>query len=252
MPLLLSTLAGCAAASAPGSNTATTIRLIRQKTADVKMFSADFSVRTGDGPEPVTTEGKISFLLPDNIILSTLLADGKGQQVNISDGKVTWAIMPGLDTVTRIDLQKLSRFLRSAGLPTQEPAHNIARPLGVLQPRSAELKRRAKIGNTPCWVFEGNPRATRSRPGNAPRDVARLAVYVGVRDGLARRIVFLDAAGRPTMRITYRNINTNPDLSPADFHYTPPKGVTILDQTDRVISVMKSALQRREKNQGKK
>ncbi len=244
LPALLVALAGCAAASAPGRNTARAIRLLHERTAHLKMFSADFIVRMGDGPDPVTTEGKISFLLPDKIILSTLLTGGKGQQVNISDGKVTWAIMSGLEMIAKIDLQKVNQFLKSAGLPQQKPAHNIARPLSVLEPGSVELKGTAKVGDIGCWVFEGRPHPTGARPGKAPGDVARLKVYVGTQDGLARRIVFLDATGKPLMRITYRNVNINPGLSPADFQYTPSQGAAVLDQTDRVISVMKSSLRK--------
>ncbi len=239
----LTVLAGPAAAEDKPEDTRRNEALdkIAAKIKDIKSFSADFVMTMGPDARPeASPKGHILFLLPDKIRMTMPTPLGQGEQTTISDGNVTWVLIPGMGVTARVDMVKVKAALKEAGVPEQGQQHNIANPLAALDPKSVKLTGTEKVQDKECWVFEGRPQAA-GMPARM-RDSSTMRILVSVDDGLARHMELRDETGNAVMQVTYEKITLNPETDPKTFQHEPPKDARVMDQTDQVIQAVKMFL----------
>ncbi|MFW6159423.1 MAG: LolA family protein, partial [Planctomycetota bacterium] len=179
------------AAEEPDTKADTTeaIQDIAAKTADVKGFSADFALTTQVGPKKTTTQGAISFRMPDNIRMVTKTPVADTEQTTVSDGDTTWILIPAMNATAKVDMVKVRKALKDSGIevPSQGEQHNIADPLGAVKDGTVTLDSTEQLGGHDCWVFKGQPKAGAGRMGHAAV-VENMQIHVAKADGLARQI----------------------------------------------------------------
>ena len=226
----------------PDAATQKVLDQIAKLTADVKSFSAEFTMPmpAQQGARPMSLKGAFTFMLPESIKMTATAMFGI-QTVTISDGKTTWVQMPALGVIAKVDQTAVKKALEEHGVPAQKPQHNIAAPLTMITAGTAKLVGSEKAGDIECWVFEGAPAAAAKAP-TAPAGLRKLRVLVAKKDGLARRIAYTDATGKALGEILYSNVKVNVKADASTFAYTPPEGAKVIDQTQQAIMMIKSMI----------
>jgi len=240
--LLLGTIAF---AAAPDEATLAAVKQIETKTATVKGFTAGLAMSTGSGTQKRTVKGTISFAIPDKLRMTTPMPIGKGDQTTISDGSVTWVLLPAFNTTAKVDMVKVRAAMKDLDVPDQTQQHNIARPLALFKPGTVRVTGIAKVGDTECWVLEGTHGAA-GLQGLGVKTI-RVRAHVATCDGLTRQVAFLDGTDPKKARATieYKAVTINPQFKPGTFAHTPAKDAPVIDQTEQVIGMLKSLLKKK-------
>jgi outer membrane lipoprotein-sorting protein len=226
--------APCLAAE-PNMTTQKALDQVAKLTAGVKAFSTELTM-PAPGAAKAPTKGSLTFMLPENIKM-TMPSPFGIQTTAISDGKTSWVLIPAMNVAAKVDVTKVKAALEELGLPAKQPQHNIARPFALMKAGTVRLVGGEKAGDIDCWVFEGTAEA----PG-APAALKRMRVLVAKKDGLARRVNYIDAAGKPMMELRYDKVEVNPEVGADFFQYKPPEKVTVMDKTEQTILMLKSMI----------
>ena len=91
---------------------------------------------------------------------------------------------------------------------------------------------------TDGWALE-LPQGRLSTPSNISLgmpDPARIRIWVGRKDGIARRVDLEDTQGVTFLKMTYSNIKTGVSLDPKLFTLEWPEGVNPMDVTEMILN----------------
>lgn len=235
--------APCLAAEAeaeatPDAATQKALDQVAKLTTGVKAFSTEFTM-PAPGAAKTPVKGSLTFMLPENVKM-TMPSPFGIQTTTISDGKTSWVLIPAMNVAARVDVTKVKAALEELGLPAKQPQHNIARPFALMKAGTVRLVGGEKAGDIDCWVFEGTVGGA-DAPG-APAALKKMRVLVAKKDGLARRVSYIDAAGKPMMELRYDKVEVNPKVDADFFQYKPPEKATVMDKTELTIQMLKSMI----------
>lgn len=84
------------------------------------------------------------------------------------------------------------------------------------------------------WIFTAEP----ARGDWLPRSYVSERIVVGKADGVRRESNYDHGDLRGHGSITISNVRLNPELDDSTFHFTPPQGVRVVDDTDKRIEFL--------------
>jgi outer membrane lipoprotein carrier protein len=158
-----------------------------------------------------TESGTLNLLKPGRMRWDYTTPAGK---IFLLDGKFAWFYAPGDPQVQRIpskqldDLRSPLRFL-----------------LGHTELEKELVNLKAAPGAGGEFVLSGVPKGQENR-------VSRLALTIAP-DGTITEIEIEETDGATT-HFTFSHEQTNPEIPAAEFHFTPPAGIPIIDSTPPV------------------
>lgn len=164
-----------------------------------------------------------------------ITSDGKGRSQPVQSGKMS-VKRPGL---FRWEVQK----------PSQQMVMTSGKFLWVYDPelmQATKQKLDEQVGNTPALLLSGDPRTldaafviSEEKGGATEEKVFLLKPHgkdalfetlrVRFNSNKLTRMELVDALGQKT-DIRFNNVQVNPALPAAQFEFTPPKGVDVIDQ----------------------
>lgn len=174
-------------------------------------FSLEAKEETG---EPVQLEGSLVVRPPNQRRLEIrLVGEEELSQILVADGEVEWQYFPQVATVYRL-----------THVPTVPGPH---RPFENVYPRSLKLVERFEEEAEMLLRFEGRPLP--SIVEGAPILIETVLIDVAEKDGLMRRILFLDSDGEAVLTQRYYDVQVNAPAQEGEFTFSPPEGASLIE-----------------------
>ncbi|GEM_PF-3450498 len=160
---------------------------------------------------------------------------GQLKRVTVCDGKTVWSYVPNLDgkgkqVAYKIDLEKLRANWSDAELA----AHGVllgADPFQGFATDKIKFLEKDRADGTDCHKFEVPPPV---RAGKS-QTIARMVLWVGVKDGIVREQETFAALGDRLGRRRMKVLATDFETTAKDFAFTPPAGCEVVDVTEKVM-----------------
>lgn len=220
------------------------VAAIGAKAAQVRSYQADLSVNISMMGQTMVSTGRMVFRSPDLSYteMETDVGAMKMKQIMVSDGKWMWVHQPAMNMIMKIDMARVAAETKGARPPGVANAGNtdLTKPLQMLDPATAKLLRTETLDGVQAYVFEGTPPQGVARM-QGPFMPARVQVWVGVADGLTRKVAMLDKEGKEAMTQTFSNLVINKDYPDAQFRFTPPPGAQVMDMTEGTLNMLRQA-----------
>ena len=178
------------------------------------------------------------FKKPDKMRMEIVTNIGpvKMKEFHISNGKIIWVYQPLMNVVNKTDLEQMAAALGKK--PEDCQSGNIARPLNGFDPGSISYLGIKKSDEIDTYMFEGSASSQGMQKTSLIQ--GKMLVWIGVKDGLLRKLVVIDWTGKETMSQVYKNVKLNIDIDDSLFEFIPPEGVKITDVTRSTIDMMKA------------
>jgi outer membrane lipoprotein-sorting protein len=211
---------------------------VEQKVAKIQSYQADMAMSMKVMNQAMSTKGKVIFKKPNrsHMDFETDMGAMKMKQTVVSNGKTTWTYQPLMNMVSTIDMEKLA----AAGIPgvgQNQGANDLSKPFQGVNRDTITALGTETIDGVETQAFEATPDL--SGAPNMPFKPAKVQMWLGMADGVPRRVVMLDQAGQETMSQTYTNVVLNGEFPDSQFEFTPPANAQVLDMTEGTISMMK-------------
>lgn len=131
----------------------------------------------------------------------------------VADGDDLWVYYPSVDPgqVLRSDLADGSGAWGAS----------VAYPSGLMEPEDAQLLGRETVRGRKAWVVELGP--------NQDAGLERLRLWIDDGAWLVRRVELEEENGS-LRELSFRGIETEPDLSPDTFRFEPPSGAQVIER----------------------
>lgn len=209
LPLLLAAAAVASATAQPASSASeASVAALDRFLADVASLRADFSQELWNADDQLieTAEGTLALARPNRFLWS--YAAPIEQRV-VADGAQLWMYDVELAQVTVAPLD---------GSTPSSPAMLLSGDRAVREAFAVEDAYRADGLD---WV--------KLTPKAAGTDFR--SVLIGFDGAAPQRLELVDGLNQVT-RITFANVELNPDLDPATFEFEPPPGVDVIGSGD--------------------
>lgn len=206
----------------PGKDSDDTLALrmaLAERAQKIQSYRANLSMRVREASGWSTVEGTVLFKDPRKLRLELVVnGDDLRRQMTICDGSTLWQVLPSQ-----------SRCVKMALGSSQANLHNqfgdLRSAFRDLDASSIRLAGTAKIGGVETQVFEGDSNLPPSLRAQSP--FQKIRVWVGLEDGLARRLVAYDGKGQETLVQEYARLERNVPIDESSFNYVPPSGMTV-------------------------
>jgi len=187
---------------------------VLKKLGELRSYRARFQLEAKEpGGEVFRLSGLLLFQKPRLRRLEIKEVDAaQPSQIVVNDGTVEWQYYPKDGVVYRV-------------LNPPEPS-GPHRPFSEAVPGTIRLVRRI-AGAESKLRFELEPVAAIAQ--TAPVPIATMAVEVGERDGLTRRVELLDGQGNAVLTQYFTDVEVNIPLDAKQFVFEPPKEVKVVD-----------------------
>lgn len=191
------------ASPAPGADCSVGAALLQERLADLHSLSASFQqqITAADGHLLQTSAGLLQLARPGRIYW---VAEPPYEQTLVADGQNIWVYDPDLEQVTVRDLD---------GQLDNSPAALL---VGDSERVLAEFR--------VCALIEEG--VTRLLLWPLTTDAIYTQIELDFADGAPSAIRMQDSLGQRTV-VELRDVELNPVLNPAVFHFVPPPGVDV-------------------------
>lgn len=206
------------------------LAFIKDKSVNLKSYTADFTMKMVTKDGEVTSIGALAFKKPNKMRMSMDLAGPvKESQIMISDGSIRWQYIPEKSVAFKIDMAKL----KAAGKKyADDTAQDISNPLDGLKEEEIVYKGEEDMQGERVFVIEG-PLVAIAEGSDA--GVSHKAdIYIGT-DGIVRRYIIRDSSGAVAIEQIFSNIKKDPEIEDTRFIFSPPEGVEIVDSTEDML-----------------
>jgi len=210
---------------------------LKNKAAVVNSYRANLTMTIETMGQNVVTQGSIVFKKPNKSWKETVMDMGSMgmKQIYVSDGKTSWAYNPKMKIVNKINLEKIDAETKE-GAKTQR-AKDISKPCESFQRESISYVRTEEIDGRKVYIFQGLPR--KSEMSIMPFVPAKIEMWVGVDDGLARKIIVFNEEGKEMICQLYTDIEVNIEVADNQFEFTAEEKVQVIDITEGTINMIK-------------
>jgi len=258
--LVLASLAiVCAACSREPKTTEEVLKDIGAKSAKIQTYAADYDIAMNMGGMAMNLGGDIKG--KDKLMAMTMNINMMGQQIAmkmITDNTgMTWMDMDmmGQKQVMKMDMTQAQQMQQQMmpGMPSgMGGPQNDPRKAAEQHSQMFDLSYtgKEKHGDEDVYVLAGKLKDTAKSSlaagpaGNAAAgiDVSSMMssarLKIGVKDGFPRSAEILGNDDKPWMTQTYKNVKLNASLDDAQFSYTPPAGVQVMDMSEMAGAAM--------------
>ncbi len=209
---------------------------LEAKAAAVKTYQADMTMTTEMMGKKMVWQGKMLFKRPRKMWMEMIMDMGamKMKQIHVSDGRITWVYQPQMKMVTKIDLERVTAEMKEK--MGESNSGDISKPFQGFQQETLSYRIK-KAGGEKFYVFQGLPKIPeRQKMTFSP---ARMEMWLGADDGLARKIIMFTEEGKEMMSQVYTNVKINVSIADSRFEFTPPEGVQVMDMTEGSVNMMR-------------
>ena len=210
---------------------------LEKKAQDVKSYSADMSMTIDVMGNKMVTTGSFIYKNPEKTKMETEMDMGgmKMKQIIVSDGKTAWTYQPAMNMVTKIDMEKVKA--ESQGEMPEKIGSDISKAFNGLTDGSISYVRSDTADGVKVSVFQGTPEIKEAP--NMPFKPAKIEIWVGDDDGLARKMIMYNDEGKEMMTQSYTNVKLNVPVDDSIFEFTPPEGAQVMDMTEGSMNMLK-------------
>lgn len=222
--MLAAVLSGAPALAEPAS-VAEVAKEVATKIGKVSGFSAN--VETGESIEGEGAGSAVSSLMVSRLYGWKMTSSGANPFTIVTDFQTFYQYFPQEKRVmkTTADSPELKEMLT-------KPVTDM-NPLALLDQQSLLFKGQETLAGETVYHIEGTTMSQLMPGGPAVRRT--LSAWLSTEDGLPRKTV--ESVGISTGTTVYRDVKVNPPLKPADFAFTVPAGVTVVDTNQQMRKV---------------
>ncbi len=177
------------------------------KQGDVTLFRLDMINKLDTG---IPLPGKLAGIAEQKVL-------------SVFDGKVLYNEMEAMG-------KKQAFKMSNESANKQSPTSGRSMFQALREKGDLKLLPEATVDGKPAYVVEVTPNEEMKR--TAPTPVSLIKVYISKDVGLQVKMEVFGEDGTPTSTTVYSNIDTNAKLSPDQFVYKAPEGVTVQDMSD--------------------
>jgi outer membrane lipoprotein carrier protein len=217
------------AALAPPSDVQSVVHAVESRYAHAHTLSASFLERYSQGGRLAQAEsGTVYFSRPGRMRWDYESPETK---LFLVDGKNVWLYIPADRTASRARVRDSADWRTPFALLTGKLT--LTRLCGHIELAGNGSGESAPVAGTAVQALRCTPRAGDSGQDSAPFKEALLGV-----DSQYRIVsVLIREAGDTETEFEFGNWQENPDLPESKFHFEPPTGVAIVDQSDLAGSI---------------
>jgi outer membrane lipoprotein-sorting protein len=184
----------------------------------------------------VTTTGKMLFRRPDLMRMETSGAIPAQFSINIFDGKINWTYQPQMNMAMKVEIERIrSEF------PDFNVNNSLFESFQGLEKGRVQYIRNTTFADEEVAVFQGYMDDKMAQMGLGSIQPAWVEVWVGMEDGLLRRMVMYRESGEEMMIIEVEMEEINPSIPDSTFVFNPPKGAKVMDMTEGTLNMMRQA-----------
>lgn len=194
---------------------------IAQLAETTDSYQADFTVITEKKGVSKTAIGHIKYKWP-NKSWREIRRQGDGALMGlvISNGKIKWNYIPIGNLALKYDLEALDEDAQQKGWGSAAD----------LDEASLEYVGQEQLDGEKVYVLEGIPSDLLKQKN--PEQPGKVRVFIGVKDGIIRKMITYNVHGEEIASQIYRNIQQDLSISNKDFEFIPPAGTKILEMKD--------------------
>lgn len=212
------------------------IAKLEAKAKTINSYRADSTMQMEMFGKKMVYTGTLAFKKPDKsrMEMNTKLGNMDMKQFIISDGKTMWTYQPHMNTVQKIDLEKI---IAETGDDSRQRNGDPSDPFQSLNRDSIVYVRTDKIDGKDVHIFKGNPLSSGTE--NMPLIPSKLEIGLNADSGMLSRMAMFNKEGKEMMSQHYSNIRLNTNIPDSEFDFTPPEGAQVLDITESTLKMMK-------------
>jgi len=208
----------CMGQDVPAGDISTVARDINSKIASVTAFSARLETQEiAEGQAGDKNEADLLVSRQHGWKLSS--DSGPDAFTFVTDFKTFYQYFPADKRVIKVtaDTPEMQSMIR-------KPVTDM-NPLNLLSSSSLKYLGQEQVEGQTVYRVSGTTES-QLMPGG-PKVQRTLTAWIGVEDGLPRKTV--ESVGVSTGTTIYKSVKVNPAVTPADFAFTPPEGVSVID-----------------------
>ncbi len=184
-------------------------------------YRADSTVITPSKGDLKTTVGQFKHKWPNKSFLEIRNANnGELMGYSISNGKVRWNYMPFAKLTLKYELEELDKDAQKKGWSSAASVDEA----------SLEYLGEEQLVLEQVYVLEGSHSDLEKL--NNPDNPGKVKVFVGVKDGIIRKVITYNREGHEISSQTFSNIRIDHSISDKDFEFVPPEGTKIYEVKD--------------------
>jgi len=162
------------------------------------------------------TKGKFKFKWPRMLWQKNWrVKDNTLLGISISNGKFKWLYVPRVNAVLKYNKKAIDEDSQEKGWFSAD----------VIDKASVQFVGKENIGREEVYVFEVEPSALLKHENPDPPGKSRF--YIGVKDGIMRKMISYNPQGLETGSQIYTNIQLDDSITAKDFEFIPPDGTQI-------------------------
>jgi len=184
----------------------------------------------------VTTTGKMLFRRPDLMRMETAGSTPAQLSINVFDGEFNWTYQPQMKMAMKIEIEKIRSEFPDFGVN-----NSLFESFQGLDEGRIRYIRNTTFADEEVAVFQGETDGKMAQMGLGGMQAAWVEVWVGMEDGLLRRMVMYRESGEEMMIMEVEMQEINPSIPDSTFVFSPPEGVKVMDMTEGTLNMLRQA-----------
>lgn len=170
----------------------------------------------------------------------------------VMDGKTFWIAIPAMSLYMKIDLEQAAKAIGVSleSLKGKQQPMTMVNPFLGGEISTLTFVRKEKVLGEPAFLFKAspNPQYLKSKlpPGQSKTMtpiVKEVRIWIGARDGVLRKQIVTDSAGKQLFQLEIRNVQVNTPIEEKEFSFVPPEEAKVQDFTAEVEAFLKGIMQ---------
>lgn len=184
-------------------------------------YHADVTVTTERKGVSKTTVGQYKYKWPNKSFQEVRdVKDGTLMGFVISNGIIKWNYMPFGNLALKYELEKLDEDAQKKGWSSAASLDETS--LEYLGEEQLALEKMYVLGGTHSDLEKHNN----------PDNPGKVKVFVGIKDGIIRKVITHNRDEHEIGSTTFTNIRIDHSISDQDFEFVPPEGTKIYEVKD--------------------
>ncbi len=209
---------------------------LQKKAAKIRACTARTLMAVQVEGQRIEIRGKGAFRSPGEVRLEKTLP-GNVRQTLVFSGGLLWVYDDEERIASRINA---ARVFKATGQEADGDQADPLRPFRGLQWKTIRYVGDETLDGEIHRLFEATPNVPLLQ-AQLPAELKKARIYLHPDDGLLRLIRFYDASGNEVLSQEFGAVVANPELDPSRFEFVIPAGAHVIDSTDEIIALLKSA-----------
>jgi len=195
----------------------------------VKSYAANFTVTMDDKGAKKVIDGRLKFRWPNLIRQEMKISPhGYGEELIVNNGQISWAYVPRFKMAVKYNLEKMD----------EDALERYGVVASYIDPDSITYIGNDVISQEKVYVFEGTPSIMALERG--PENLEKSRIYIGIKDGIIRKVAFFNMEGVETYSQIFRDIKLDEQIPITEFEFEPPKDASVTEINDVGLQKIKA------------